>query len=215
MVALELAPNGRPGPCPTGTRRPRLAVDANGTGWVLAADITGSFFSITNGVIAPVPGGLPGAASFGAASLGSGRRSAAVWATAAADGADYSPLHLSEQWLARPRRAPPISNLDWNNYPQGLQVGRDGGVWLLDGSGNAWSPGTMSWSAEGKSVLFQSLAAANVGNSAIAAADNDAAWGVTAAGAISAASFGNGWALDYAALPNGTAGAAVSVGGDG
>ncbi len=72
----------------------------------------------------------------------------------------------------------------------------------------------MSWSAEGKSVLFQSLAAANVGNSAIAAADNDAAWGVTAAGAFRR-SFGNGWAEAYAALPNGTAAAAVSVGGDG
>ncbi len=191
---------------PSGLSAALLTVDADGTVWVLAADAAGSFFKIIGGTVTPLPDGLPGAASLGA---GGG---STVWATAAAGNADY---HLctygNNAWQTA--ASPPVTNMDWNNYPQ-VSVGQDGGVWLLDGSGNAWAPGTMNWAAKGKSVSFQSLAAANVNNSAVTDADNDAAWGVTAAGEFRR-SFGNGWAEPYAALPNGAAAASVSVGRDG
>ncbi|MGE3781957.1 MAG: hypothetical protein AB7H71_04360, partial [Alphaproteobacteria bacterium] len=191
---------------PGGLSAAQLTVDADGTVWVLAGDAAGSFFKIVGGVISALPDGLPGAASLGA---GGG---STVWATAAAGNAAYRLCtYQSNGWQTA--ASPPISNMDWNNYPQ-VSVGRDGGAWLLDGSGNAWAPGAMDWAAKGKSVSFQSLAAANVNNEATADQDNDAAWGVTAAGAFRR-SFGNGWAEPYAALPNGAAAAGVSVGRDG
>jgi hypothetical protein len=184
---------------PGGRGAKTFAVDTDGTVWTVAAD--GTFFRLANGAFEQLPGSLPGVNSLAASS------SSSIWATAATSANEFA-LYTYRNGAWHTANTPQLRNMDWNNDPQ-VSVGRDGSVWLLDGSGNAWQQtmASASWSWD---AFPAPKSAATITH--LAAARGGGAWGVDSSGAIW--QFKGAWSPFPHALPNGTA-AEVSPGADG